>query len=520
MTDELPNGWRMVRVGDLAQQDEQPVLTGPFGTNMGRDDFVESGCPVLTIGCLTDAGIRLEKAVFVREAKASELERYRLRTGDLLFSRMASVGRAGMVPESLDGALFNYHIMRLRLASDKMLPELFLAYVRGAPAVRKYLEDVNHGATRDGINTSQLVDMPVALPPMHEQRRIVAKLEALQARSRRAREALDAVPPLLEKLRQSILAAAFRGDLTKDWRAKNKNVEPATELLKRIRTERRKKWEESELAKMKAKGKAPTDDKWKSKYKEPEPVDITGLPALPEGWCWASVEELSTKVVDGVHKKPNYVPTGIPFLTVKNLTAGPGISFDDVSFVTQADHEEFIKRTDPERGDLLISKDGTLGVTRLVRTDAVFSIFVSLAVVKPVLRTMGEYLEGAFLSPFFQEKFKATGSGLLHIHLVDLRASALPIAPLEEQPLVAVRASEALARLDQHAGRHDDIVKSLTTLERAMLAKAFRGELVPQDPSEEPAGVAPTGELGLGAASAPKKRTRRQGEKRGAVGET
>jgi type I restriction enzyme, S subunit len=107
------------------------------------------------------------------------------------------------------------------------------------------------------------------------------------------------------------------------WRAKNKNVEPASELLKRIRTERRKKWEQAELAKLNAKGKPPTDDKWKAKYKEPAPVDTTGLPELPKGWCWASVEELSTKVVDGVHKKPAYVAAGVPFLTVKNLTAGP-----------------------------------------------------------------------------------------------------------------------------------------------------------------------------------------------------
>ena len=79
---------------------------------------------------------------------------------------------------------------------------------------------------------------PTKLPPLNEQRRIVAKLEALQARSRHAREALDAVPPLLEKLRQSILAAAFRGDLTKDWRAKHKPTESAAQLLDRVRRTR------------------------------------------------------------------------------------------------------------------------------------------------------------------------------------------------------------------------------------------------------------------------------------------
>src|SRR5690606_18895193 len=124
------------------------------------------------------------------------------------------------------------------------------------------------------------------------------KIDALTEKSREAREALDEVPQLLAKLRHSILAAAFRGDLTKQWREQNPNVEPASALLQRIREEGRKKWEQAELAKFKAKGKLPPDDKWKSKYGEPEPADTEGLPELPEGWCWASAELACEVVVD------------------------------------------------------------------------------------------------------------------------------------------------------------------------------------------------------------------------------
>ncbi len=79
----------------------------------------------------------------------------------------------------------------------------------------------------------------------------------MQERTRRAREALAEVGPLLEEFRQSVLAAAFRGDLTADWRAAHPNVEPASELLARIRAERRRRWEEAELAKYEAAGKKP-----------------------------------------------------------------------------------------------------------------------------------------------------------------------------------------------------------------------------------------------------------------------
>ena len=79
---------------------------------------------------------------------------------------------------------------------------------------------------------------------------------------------------------------------------------------------------------------------------------------------------------------------GIPFVTVKNLTAGPGISFDHLNHVTKEAHCEFIRRADPEEHDLLITKDGTWGVVRKVRTRREFSIFVSVAMIKPVLREM------------------------------------------------------------------------------------------------------------------------------------
>ena len=107
-------------------------------------------------------------------------------------------------------------------------------------------------------------------------------IESLQERSSRARRALSEVGPLLEQFRQSVLRAAFSGRLTADWRATHRDVEPATELLSRIRTERRHRWEQSELAKYEAKGKKPPKN-WQDKYKEPEPVDASELPTLPDG---------------------------------------------------------------------------------------------------------------------------------------------------------------------------------------------------------------------------------------------
>ena len=210
---ELPYGWQWVTVENIGTKNEQTVLTGPFGSTLGSDDFIALGTPVLTIGCLTERGIVLNKAKYISKEKASELDRYKVREGDLLFSRMATVGRAGLVTKEHAGTVINYHLMRLRLANDVIDPDFFLTYVRGAQTVVDYVKDVNHGATRDGINTDQLLGMPVILPPLAEQRQIVAEVERRLSLAQNQEAVVAAALARASRLRQAVLKAAFEGRL-------------------------------------------------------------------------------------------------------------------------------------------------------------------------------------------------------------------------------------------------------------------------------------------------------------------
>jgi type I restriction enzyme S subunit len=229
---------------------------------------------------------------------------------------------------------------------------------------------------------------------------------------------------------------------------------------------------------MKAKGKAPKDDKWKAKYEEPAPVDSEGLPELPPTWAWAPLELLTTRITDGVHKKPTYVDRGVPFVTVKNLTAGPDISFEDLNYISESDHREFTARTKPEQGDILISKDGTLGVVRQIRTTREFSIFVSVALLKILDRSMSNFIEWALKSPVVQRQLVPTGTGLLHLHLQDLRKDCVPVAPPEEQAEVNRQLGEiGDAGFSALSDSPVAGIEALQKFERSLLAKAFRGEL-------------------------------------------
>ncbi len=158
---------------------------------------------------------------------------------------------------------------------------------------------------------------------MTEQARIVAKLEELLSDLDAGVAELKAAQKKLAQYRQSLLKAAVEGALTAAWRAKNKPTETGEQVLQRILTERRARWEAKQLAKFKEQGKTPPKD-WQNKYPEPVQPDTTDLPEVPEGWVWASVDQLSF-VVRGASPRPAGDPRffggEIPWITVGSLTA-------------------------------------------------------------------------------------------------------------------------------------------------------------------------------------------------------
>ena len=330
-----------------------------------------------------------------------------------------------------------------------------------------------------------------------EQRRIISKLESLLARSRRAKEALDAIPALLERFRQSVLAAAFRGDLTADWRAQHPDVEPASKLLERICIERRHRWEEAELEKMRAKGKAPKDDSWKEQYDEPstpEPIDTT-----PENWCYASLNQLRAiepnSLTDGPFgsnlKTSDYVPEGIRVIRLGNLGIG-NLDLTDEAFISS---EKFngLRKHELFAGDLVIAAlaeplarcceiPASLGPA-IVKADCIRF--------KPHPAVCSRLIMHYLNSPQGRSTAESLGHGIgrLRINMENLRQLPVPILPAEEQQLLMQRIEALLHRIEVLGGVYTSAQDRLLSMDEAVLAKAFRGDLVPQDPNDEPASV-------------------------------
>ncbi len=471
----IPSSWIWRRIQDVA-------TTATGGTpSRSISEYFGGNIPWVKSGELGDGH------VFETEESLSELG---------LKSSNAKLFPKGTLCIALYGATVGkLGILEMDAATNQAVCGLFLPdevhryfVFHYLASIRRHLIEEGKGGAQSNISNGLVRQTWIPIAPLNEQRRIVAKIEELFSDLDAGVAALKRAKANLKRYRAAVLKAAVEGKLTEKWRAKHPAKESASTLLARILQERRQKWEADQLAKFAAAGKEPPKN-WREKYVEPTPPDTAGLQELPEGWCWASVEQISTKVVDGVHKKPSYVVEGVPFVTVRNLTAGPGISFENLRYVTLADHQEFIKRANPEMGDVLISKDGTLGVTRVVRTNTQFSIFVSVALVKPVHRECSDFLELAFSSPVVQRQMVGKGSGLQHIHLEDLRQDCIPLPSALEQLHIVTTVAEKLSQIDaaETAIEHD--LLRAARLRQSILKQAFEGKLVPQDPNDEPASV-------------------------------
>jgi len=254
----------------------------------------------------------------------------------------ATIGKTGLARRQ---CTTNQQINAVILPDNYINPYWFF-WAIGSPQGQQMIIENASATTLPIINKGRFSELIFPVPPFNEQRRIVAKIEALKARSQQVKEALEAIPPLLEQFRQSVLAAAFRGDLTADWREKNPDLEPASVLLERICIERRYKWHE-EVSK---KGKNLS----KAKYQDPINTDINKLPELPDNWTWATLDQLLFALRNGLSKPPADQSPGIPILRISAVRAME-VNINDLRFY-RTNAAEDISYYLLETGDLLFTR--------------------------------------------------------------------------------------------------------------------------------------------------------------------
>jgi len=375
------------------------------------------------------------------------------------------------------------HVLR---AVKELTSNYFLCHYLNSFDYNGYVK----GTTRLKLNQSNMRTIPILLPPLPEQHRIVSRLESLLSQVNTAKEHLDNVPPLMKQFRQSVLVAACSGRLTEDWRREHPDVEPASELLKRILEERIRRYEE-ECRKAKEAGRRKPKKPDNLKLHEIESEDLL---ELPEGWIWCKLGDI---IIDfqpgfacGTRDERGYVQ-----LRMNNIGLNGKVVLEKTLKVPI--EKTNLEKYDLRFGDILFNNTNSvelIGKTVLFREEIENCTFSNhITRIRPDKWLINsEFFLNLFINEFNKGVFRMMCHrfvGQAGISREKLLNHKLPLPPFSEQQVIVERLDKLFHFADEVEQRYQKAHAHLEKLTQSILAKAFRGELVPQDPNDEPASV-------------------------------
>lgn len=438
---ELPKGWTYTELGNLAE------FTN--GKAFKKEEWLETGKPIIRIQNLNNPS-----AVF-NYADDSHESKYLVRHGDLLVSWSASLGVYFWHGKE---AWLNQHIFRVH--SLRGCNKAFLKYAIETSIDAFYAK--SHGMGMVHITKGKFQNHLVPLPPLAEQTRIAQKLDELLAQVDTLKARIDGIPELLKRFRQSVLAAAVSGRLTEEWRTIN--CKSNTQLT------------------------SPQTDKSVAERAS----------SLPAGWSLKNAGDICGFITKGTTPGKEKMTAGqgdVPYIKVYNLTFSGVLDFSvDPTFIDADTHAIELKRSIVKPGDVLMNIVGPpLGKVSVVpATYPEWNINQAIARFRAGNEITSEYLALCLRTEKVLNhaisRAKAT-AGQFNLTLEICRELPIPVPPTIEQTEIVRRVEQLFAFADQLEAKVKTAQARVDQLTQSILAKAFRGELVPQDPNDEPASV-------------------------------
>lgn len=367
-------------------------------------------------------------------------------------------------------------------------------------ALTHTISDVIRQAQGDipGLSRGHILSHEIRLPPLAEQTRIADRIDELFTDLAAGVAALERVKRNLSRYRAAVLHAAVTGRLTEAWRKQQGTpAEPGPKLLERILVERRRQWERRTLAKYEKDGKQPPKN-WRDRYPEPSPpklpADGSPLPDLPEGWCWATHDQVGD-VQLGRQRAPQH-HTGDhmrPYLRVANVYEDR-IDLSDVLSMnfTPEEFETYELRL----GDILLNEGQSMelvGRPAMYRGELPGGCFQNTLVrQRAIAPLVPEYALIVCLAQFRAGRFRKIASittSIAHLGAQRFAALEFPLPPIAEQEAIIDIVKEKLSLIDALTLESQRGLARASRLRQAILKAAFEGKLVPQDPADEPASV-------------------------------
>lgn len=453
---ELPKGWAAATLNDLLGA----------GGLFSDGDWVESKDQdpdgqnrLLQLADIGDGFFVDKSSRFVNDEKFSSLNCTEVKEGDVLIARMPDpLGRACLMPAIPQRCLTVVDVAIFRVGETGVSNKWLMHFLNSSP-VRLEIEQNSSGTTRKRISRGKLGEILLPVPPLAEQTRIAAKLDELLAQVEPLKDRIDCIPALLKRFRQSVLAAAISGRLTEEWRATLQSAE-----------------------------------------------------------CWKTVPvgALCSSAFDGPFgsklKSDDYTAEGVRVVRLENIGH---LSFigEKKTFISVAKHAELSKNT-LRTGDILFSSfvDEEIRVCRLPKSEEVFINKADCFCLRIDDTTANpSFVMYALAAKHTYQRIRESVHGATRprINLGFLKSFEIELPPQAEQTEIVRCIEQLFAFADQLEAKVASAKSRIDHLTQSILAKAFRGELVPQNPSDEPASLLLEGIKAQRAAAPKAKRGRK-----------
>jgi len=431
MSDDLPMGWELVGFPEVVFFQEGPGLR--------KYQYRESGIPFLNIRTFVDERIDKKLCNYLdAEEVEQKYKHFLVDANDILVATSGSIGKMAIAKSQDLPLMLNTSIMRFRPITEERLERGFLYFFLKSNHFFAQAESAWTGTAQKNMGPSHVKTFSILLPPLNEQRRIVDKLDRIGDRQRSARNELNHIPKLIARYKQAVLAAACSGKLTEDWRVKQN---------------------------------------------------------LDDSWHTTTLGEIIIdKPKNGYSAKPVQFETPFRVLTLTATTSG---KFNPEHFKYFEEPIEEKSQFWLQPNDILIQRGNTI---EYVGVPAIYDglpnqfIFPDLMIrlrAKENVTTQFLYfvLSSENSRQYLRDRATGTAGSMPKINQPTLISLPIELPPLEEQKEIVRRVEKMFEKIDRMEEEYQQAAKLCDRLEQATLAKAFRGELVPQDPDDEPASV-------------------------------
>ena len=390
-TFDIPESWMWVRWGDLSESIQYGYNAPAQST--GRIKMVR-------ISDIQEGKVLWETVPFCN-IQEDEIPNYLLKKNDILFARTGgTVGKSYLVKDVPNESIYAGYLIRTRY-SESLCPE-YMKYFMESSLYWTQLKNGTIATAQPNCNGKTLSKMVLPLPPLAEQKRIVAKIEELL--------------PYIDRYEQA-------------WSKLQRPEEgTAEELFTQIQEEKQRLIAEKKIKKEKPLPEITEDEK---------PFDI------PESWKWVRLLDVCKTVADGDHQAPPQVPSGIPFLVISNISKG-NLDFSNTRYVTQEYFDSLAYDRIAESNDILFSVTGSYGIPVIVDCEQKFCFQRHIALIKGMINI--NYLWLLLGSPVVKAQCDkvATGTAQKTVGLKSLKSIVVPLPPLVEQKRIVEKLEQLL----------------------------------------------------------------------------